>query len=119
MNTDQLWSCAYLENDFPFEIQSVKKLREIYTAVGNVRQPFALYHMALDMKPYTHLSDKMWAFKYTRLVFLEEIIMCNNTGETQYFLPTSLNQNLSILTLSLLFSLSVLVSQTFLLLFVG
>lgn len=35
-----------------------------------------------DMKPYTHLSDKIWAFEFYRLMFLEEIVMCNNYSET-------------------------------------
>lgn len=35
MNTDRLWSRAYLENDFPLEIQSVKKLKEIYSCQGH------------------------------------------------------------------------------------
>lgn len=81
MNTDQLRSCAYLENDFPFEIQTEKKLREIYTPVRAVSSSCTV-KCGQDMKPYTHLSDKIWAFDFYRLVFLEETVTCNNYGET-------------------------------------
>lgn len=53
------------------------------------------------MKPYTHLSDKIWAFKFYRLVFSEEIMMCNNYGET--FLPRFLSIISVFLTFSAIF----------------